>query len=145
LAADGAGKIAMAKRETRGVWVKELSSDEKLAIAAACERFIADVLKPRFLPGRSNPLGHLVDIFGKWRGSKYGFFARYRSSFPDDAAEEFNVPFARLDHVEEHLAETRFDLMWHRHTGASWRLHAAITFDEALRLVAADSRLQPPL
>ncbi|TIN31638.1 MAG: hypothetical protein E5Y31_01320 [Mesorhizobium sp.] len=126
------------------VWVKKLSADEKLAMAAACERFIAEVLTPRFLPGKPNPLGQLMDIIGKWRGSKYGFFARYRSSFPDDD-EEFDVPFARLDHMEEHHAETRFDLMWHRHTGTWWRLHAAVTLDEALRIVGKDSRLQPPL
>lgn len=123
------------------MWVKELSSGEKLAIAADCERFIADVLKPRFIHSQPNRLDHPLDIFGKWRGSKYCLSARYRS----DDGEEFNTPFARLDHVEEHLAETRFDLMWHRHTGAWWRLHATVTLDEALRLIAADSRLQPPL
>jgi len=32
------------------VWVKVLSKDDKAAIAASCEGFIADVLKPRFLP-----------------------------------------------------------------------------------------------
>ncbi|MER9303899.1 hypothetical protein NKJ06_10390 [Mesorhizobium sp. M0293] len=123
------------------VWVKKLSAGEKLAIAADCERFIADVLKPRFIHGRPNRLDYPLDIFGKWRGSKYGFSARYRS----DEGEEFNAPFARLDHAEEHLAETRFDLMWHRHTGTWWRLHATVTLDEALRLISADSRLQPPL
>jgi hypothetical protein len=127
------------------VWVKKLSADEKLAMAAVCERFIVEVLRPRFLPGKPSPLGHLIDIFGKWRGSKYGFSARYRSSFPDDDGEEFDIPFARLDHMEEHLAGTRFDLMWHRHTGAWWRLHAAVTLDEALRLIDGDSRLEPPL
>ncbi len=44
-------RIAMAKREMR--WVKQLSVDEKLAVASARERFIADVLKPRFLPSRN--------------------------------------------------------------------------------------------
>jgi hypothetical protein len=131
----------MAKLETRRMWVKELSSGEKLAIAAGCERFIADVLKPRFIRGQPNRLDHPLDILGKWRGSKYGFSARYRS----DDGEDFNAPFARLDSVEEHLAETRFDLMWHRHTGTWWRLHATVTLDEALRLISADSRLQPPL
>ncbi|ESZ30080.1 hypothetical protein X734_02030 [Mesorhizobium sp. L2C084A000] len=131
----------MAKRENAMVWVKKPSADEKLAMAATCERFIAEVLKPRFIHGQPNRLDHPLDIFGKWRGSKYGFSARYRS----DDGEEFNAPFARLDHVEEHLAETRFDLMWHRHTGACGRLHATVTLDEALRLISADSRLQPPL
>ena len=41
----------------RGQWVyvrqrgqPKLPEDEKTAITAACERFIAEVLKPRFLP-----------------------------------------------------------------------------------------------
>ncbi|WP_181173662.1 hypothetical protein [Mesorhizobium sp. B2-3-12] len=124
------------------MWVKRLSSDEKLIITAACERFIADVLKPRFIPSQPNRLDHPVAIFGKWRGGKYGLSARYHF----DDGEDFNVPFARLDHVEEDVrAETRFDLMWHRHTGAWWRLHAAVTVEEALRLIADDTRLQPPL
>ena len=123
------------------MWVKELSSNEKLAIAADCERFIADVLKPRLIHGQPNRFDHPLDIFGKWRGSKYGFSARYRS----DDDEAFDVLFARLDHVEQHRAETRFDLMWHRHTGAWWRLHSNVALDEARPLIAADSRLQPPL
>ncbi|MBZ9802839.1 hypothetical protein [Mesorhizobium sp. ES1-6] len=40
------------------MWVKRLSSDEKLIITAACERFIADVLKPRFIASQPNRLDH---------------------------------------------------------------------------------------
>lgn len=62
----------MARRERQWVWVKLLGSDDKAVIAASCERFIADVLKPRFLPEiRPTDWNYPVDIFGKWRGSKY--------------------------------------------------------------------------
>ena len=88
------------------------------------------------LPGRH---------FGKWRGSKYSFITRYRSGFPDNAGEEFDSAFTRLDHVEEYLAETRFDIMWHRHTGRWWRLHASVTLEEALRLIETRELLQPPI
>jgi hypothetical protein len=40
----------MPKRERRWVRVKALSPAEKAAVAATCERFIAEKLKPRFLP-----------------------------------------------------------------------------------------------
>ena len=44
---------------------------EKAAIAAACERFIANVLKPRFLPEiRVTEFNYPIDISGKWRGPK---------------------------------------------------------------------------
>ncbi|MGH6934082.1 MAG: hypothetical protein ACREEE_16820 [Dongiaceae bacterium] len=134
----------MAKRERKWMWVKELSREEKTAIAAICERFIAETLKPRFLPEiRPTSFNYPVDILGKWRGSKYSFITRYRSGFADNAGEEFDAAFTRLDHVEESLAATRFDVMWHRHTGQWWRLHASVTLEEALRLIETDELLHP--
>ena len=54
---------------------------EKAEVAAACERFIEDVLKPRFLPEiRITEFNYPVDIGGKWHGHSYRFFQRYRSS-----------------------------------------------------------------
>ena len=134
----------MPKRERVWVRVKLLAPGEKVAVAAACARFIAETLKPRFLPEiHPTTFNYPVDICGKWRGSKYSFITRYRSGFPDNAGEEFDSAFTRLDHVEEHLAETRFDVMWHRHTGQWWRLHSAVTLDEALRLIETEPLLQP--
>jgi hypothetical protein len=134
----------MPKRETRRVWVKVLAADEKAAIAAACERFVAETLKPRFLPTiRPTQFNYPVDIFGKWRGSKYSFITRYRSGFADNLGEEFDQAFTRLDHVEEHLVDVRFDVMWHRHTGQWWRLHAAVTLEAALQLIKTEGLLQP--
>jgi hypothetical protein len=127
------------------IWVRTLSVPEKAAIAAVCERFIAETLKPRFLPEiRPTRFNYPIDLFGSWRGSKYSFVLRYRSGWPDNEGEEFNGAFTRLDHVEESLAETRFDVMWHRHTGQWWRAHGSVTLEEALRLIEATPLLQPP-
>jgi hypothetical protein len=125
-------------------WAKVLAKEEKQEIAAACERFIADTLKPRFLP-EICPTGfnYPVDIFGRWHGSKYSFITRYRSGFAENRGEEFNAAFARLDHVEDHLQEIRFDVMWHRHTGQWFRRHAAVALEEALRLIESDGLLHP--
>ena len=134
----------MAKRERRWVRVKLLTKEKKAAVAAVCERFIADLLKPRFLPEiRPTAFNYPVDIFGKWRGGKYSFIQRYRSGFPENLGEEFNAPFSRLDHVEERIGETRFDVMWHRHTGQWWRLHCDVTLKEALHLIETEPLLQP--
>lgn len=134
----------MPRREKRWMRVKPLTRGEKDAIAAVRERFIADTLKPRFLPVvRPTEFNYPVDIFGGWRGNKYSFITRYRSGFPDKPGEEFDAAFTRFDHVEEHLAGNRFDVMWHRHTGLWFRLYAAVTLDEALHLVATDGSLQP--
>ncbi len=130
----------------RRVWVRALSKEQKSLIAATCEDFITETLKPRFLPEEgSTEANGPVDIFGKWRGSKYSFVARYHSDFPETPGEEFDVAFARLDHLEEHLSETRFDVMWPRHTGQWWSLHSSVTLEDALRFIASDSRLQPIL
>jgi hypothetical protein len=88
------------------------------------------------------PRRHL-HIFGKWRGSNYSFITRYRSGFPENRGEEFDAPFTRLDHAEEHLAEVRFDVMWRRHTGQWWRLYDAVSLEEALRSIETDICLQP--
>jgi hypothetical protein len=134
----------MAKREYRWVRVRPLSPEDKAATAASCERFIAEILKPRFLPEiRPTQFNYPVDIFGKWRGSRYSFVTRYRSGFSDNAGEEFVTAFVRLDHQEECLGETRFDVMWHRHTGRWWRLHSSVTLDEALQSILTDEVLWP--
>ncbi len=140
-------RIRMTKTKKRTkIWmrVRSLTPAEKSAITAWCERFINEILKPRFLPDiRPTQFNYPVDIHGKWRGSKYSFMTRYRSGFTDNAGEEFDATFTRLDHVEEHLAEIRFDVMWHRHTGQYWRLHSGVTLEEALALIESEAPLQP--
>lgn len=134
----------MAGSKGRWVRVKVLTIQERAVVAAACERFIAETLKPRFLPEvRRTSFNYPIDIFGKWRGSKYSFIVRYRSGFPENAGEEFDSAFTRLDHVEESLAETRFDVLWRRHTGQWWRSQASVTLEEALRLIETEPLLQP--
>ena len=136
----------MAKRQREWGWVKTLGPEEKAEIAAACARFIAVFLKPRFLPEiRPTSFNYPIDIFGRWRGGKYSFVTRFRSGFPDNAGAEFDVAFTRLDHAEERLADTRFDVMWHRHTGQWWRVHQAVTLEEALHLIETSPTLWPAI
>jgi hypothetical protein len=133
-------------REGRWVRVKRLDAAEKAAIAARCDRFIAEILRPRFLPAiRPTTFNYPIDMFGRWRGDKYSFVTRYRSGFAENAGEEFDSAFTRLDHLEECLAETRFDVMWRRHTGQWFRLFPSVALDEALRLIENDGLLHPPL
>ncbi len=134
----------MAKRRRQWIRVRTLSAEEKAAIAVAGERIIAELFKPRYLPEiRPTAFNYPVDIFGRWRGSKYSFITRYRSGFPENAGEEFDLAFTRLDHVEESEAEHRFNVMWHRHTGQWWRLHENVSLAQALRLIETDGLLHP--
>jgi len=136
----------VAKKEWRWVRVKALNPTEKAEIAATCERFIAETLKPRFLPMiRPTQFNYPVDIFGKWRGAKYSFITRYRSGHADNAGEEFDSAFTRLDYLEECITETRFDVMWHRHTGQWFRVFPSVTLDEAFRLMESEEVLWPAI
>ncbi len=117
-----------------GVRAENKPSDaEKRAITAACERFIEDVLKPRFLPEiRPTEFNYCIDIFGKWHGAKYRFLQRYRNDRPDRYTErEFVSPFARLTYV----GRDRFDLSYFRHTEQWWPVDRGVTLDEALALL----------
>ena len=84
----------------RGQWVwarqrgqPKPPESEKTTITAACERFIAEVLKPRYLP-RIEPtsFNYPVDIYGKWHGNKYRFIQRFSSDRPDAIAPKFDAP-----------------------------------------------------
>ena len=134
----------MPKQGKRWVRVRPLTSEDKTAIAETCQRFIDDVLKPRFLPEvQPTQFNYPVDIFGKWRGSKYSFIQRYRSGFEDNCGEEFNAPFCRLDHEEECIDEIRFNMMWPRHTGQWMCLHTDVSLQDALQIIETSPRFQP--
>lgn len=113
---------------------------EKQKIVTACEAFIRDFLKPRFLPQiRPTEWNYVVDIHGAWAAGRYRFMQRYRSGWADNLGEEFNAPFARIDR----MGQDRFDIYWMRHTGKWWRLHADVTFAKALHLLETDGHLHP--
>lgn len=116
------------------------SESQKAHITAACQRFIDEILKPRFLPAvRPTPFNYCVDIQGKWQGPRYRFIQRYRSGFADNLGEEFDAPFVRLDWI----SHDRFDIQWHRHTGAWYRLHRGQSLAQALKTIETDGHLYP--
>lgn len=113
---------------------------EKQMIVAACEAFIVDILKPRFLPQiRPTEWNYVIDIHGAWAAGRYRFMQRYRSGMEYNRGEEFDAPFARIDR----MGPDRFDIYWMRHTGKWWRLHTGVTFVEALRILETDGVLHP--
>ena len=121
-------------------WARALSKADKARISARCEEFIAGVLMPRFLPEIwPTPFNHPIALMGRWRGERFSFIQRYRSGFPENTGEEFDVGFARLDHV----GGERFDLMWHRHTGQWLCLHPRLTLAEALEAIETEELVQP--
>lgn len=136
----------MNRRQGRWIAVKPIEPREKARVGMLCDAFIANVLKPRFLPAiRPTQFNYPIDLFGKWRGSKYSFIIRYRSGWEDNQGEEFDSAWVRLDHDEECLSETRFHVMWHRHTGQWWPYQRSGTIEEALALMEEKGILHPPI
>jgi hypothetical protein len=128
------------------VWMKRAARPvqpddaEKQAIIAACEAFIRDVLKPRFLPNiKPTEWNYVIDIRGAWAGGRYRFMQRYRSGMEHNRGEEFDAPFARIDR----MGRDQFDIYWMRHTGQWWRLHSGVTLTEALRILETGGVLHP--
>jgi hypothetical protein len=116
------------------------TAGEKAHIIAACDKFAAEVLKPRFLPQiRPTEFNYPVDIYGKWRDGRYSFIERFRSDSPNVIEPEFEHAFTRLDY----LAPDRFNVYWHRHTGAWFRLYPSVSLIEALRCIEQDEFLHP--
>jgi hypothetical protein len=125
----------MARRARHWVQEAALAPQEKAAIGAACERFIADTLKPRFLR-EIQPTEFSYPV--------YSFALRYRSGFPENAGEEFDATFTRFDYLGRLAGSVRVAVLWKRHTGQWWLAHASVTLEEALRLVETDPHLRPP-
>ena len=117
-----------------------ISDAEKMAVIIAYQKFIDEVLKPRFLPViHPTEFNYPIDIYGKWHGARYHFIQRYRSGFPDTINAEFDSPFARLDWV----AKDRFDIQWYRHTGTWHCLYRGLSLTEASNAIEMDGMLHP--
>ena len=116
------------------------SEAEKAKIVTACDTFIREVLKPRFLPKiEPTHFNYPIDIHGVWMGGKYRFVQRYRSGHEDNRGEEFDAPFARIDR----MGTDSFDIYFMRHTGKWWRLYRGVTLTEALKALEDDGHLHP--
>jgi len=117
-----------------------VTDPEKRRIVAACEAFISDVLKPRFLPQIvPTKFNYAIDIRGVGAGGRYRFVQRYRSGFDHNRGEEFDAPFARIVRIGPDC----FDIDWMRHTGKWWRLYRGVTLAEALKILENDVHLHP--
>ncbi len=129
-----------------GSWerVRPFTPVDKATVTTVCDGFIANRLKPRFLPEvRETQFNYPIDIVGRWRGSKFTFLLRYRSGWPANAGEEFDSPFARLDYLDASVVEMRFDVFWRRRARQWWCFVHRVPLQEALRLIETEPMLQP--
>ena len=116
------------------------TAQEKRAIISACETFIREVLKPRYLPEiKPTEWNYVIDITGAWAGGGYRFMQRYRSGFKDNRGWEFDAPFARIDRG----GPDRFNIKWMRHTGQWWPMYSGKKLVESLHILESDPVLRP--
>ena len=112
---------------------------EKMAITAACQRLIAAVLLPKYLPQITpTEFNYPVAIYGKWHGNKYRFIrgtARINPS-PSPLSSKHRSPGSNIYHPTLRPS-------YHRHTGEWYRLYQWITLDEALAPIADGMHFQP--
>src|SRR5665213_646450 len=86
--------LHVAKQRGRWVQVRALTAGEKAGIAAACDRFIAEKLKPRFLPEiRRTQFNYPVDIFGAETNSASSYVIG--RAFPTTKARN-SMPLSRV-------------------------------------------------
>ena len=136
----------MARPVRRWVRVRGLTKEERATTGARCDAFVADVLTPQFLPVVvSTEWNYPILLHGKWRANRYSFIIRYRSGWGDNAGEESDSAWARLDHDEEFLTRDRFQLMWRRHSGQWLPYRGPPTLDDALQAIETDPLMRPPL
>ncbi|WP_294538280.1 hypothetical protein [uncultured Rhodoblastus sp.] len=116
------------------------SETAKRDIIAACEAFIRDVLKPRFLPEiRPTEFNYCVDIFGEWRAGRYRFMQRYRSDAPNRIRDEFDAPFVRIDYI----GPDHFDIYWMRHNNHWHPVFQGVALKQAFELMIDVPTLHP--
>jgi hypothetical protein len=116
------------------------SDSERRAVIAACEAFIHDVLKPRFLPEiRPTEFNYCMDIFGDWRAGRYRFMQRYRSDAANRIRDDFDAPFVRIDYT----GPDQFDIYWMRHNNQWHPVFHDVTLKQAFELMIDVPTLHP--
>ena len=116
------------------------SEAERVRVTAACERFIDEFLRPRFLPSiRPTEFNYPVDILGKWHGPSIA-----SSSATAPASRKISVRSSTRPSLDSTgISPDRFDIQWHRHTGEWFRLHRGLTLVKAIETLGSDGILRP--
>ena len=117
-------------KTTRAARPELPNAREKEMIVSACETFIAEVLKPRFLPQiRPTEWNYVIDIHGAWAAGAIPLHA----ALPIGHGAQSRVRNStRHSPVSTAWGPDRFDIYWMRHTGKWWRLYVGVTLAEAL-------------
>lgn len=104
--------------------------DLKLKLEKQAKILIDTVLKPAYMTfSQENPnSNYIVDIYSKWQGLYFYFYAQYHLPDPNAQKTIFESRFARLDYV----GDVRFNLSYMSQTGKWEKIFIDLTIDECL-------------
>jgi hypothetical protein len=102
----------------------------KIAVENKANELVSTALKPGYIqPPPENPkYNYITDIYTKWHGSYFYFYATYCCPFPNAILPTFDTGFARM----EYIGKNQFSLSYMRHTGQWYEIYSELSLDECL-------------
>ena len=105
----------------------------KIDVQEKANELVNTVLKSAYIqPPPENPkYNYITDIYTKWHGSYFYFYATYCCPFPNAISPSFDTGFARL----EYIGKNQFNLSYMRHTGQWNEIYSGLSLDECLSMI----------
>lgn len=120
----------------------EISDGFKIEVNQKAEKFIASVLKPKYVkshPAKDVQDNYIVDIYSKWYRGYFYFCAKYHCPHPNAIKSHFEIKFARM----EFIGNDRFALSYMRHTEQWWQIYPELTLEQCLKVIDEDPLFMP--
>jgi hypothetical protein len=117
----------------------------KAQVETKATELVNSVLKPAHIksPPKNPRWNYIVDIYTKWRGNCFYFYAKYACPSPRALSPFFDNGFARLEYVGGAGKQSRFNMAYFRHTGKWWEIAHDLSLDECLAEVKEGGLFQP--
>jgi hypothetical protein len=113
----------------------------KASIVIKAQKLIDEHLKPAHIkpPPKEADFNYLVDLFAKWHGRYFYFYATYASPGPNALSPTFEIGFARLEYVDR----DKFNLSYMRHTDKWCEIYSGLTLEECLTAIKDEPHFLP--
>lgn len=119
----------------------------KADVLAKAQELIETKLKPDHVrpPSKGSIANYIVDIYCKWHGPFFYFYAKYKTRGPHAMAPYFESGFARLQYGDRNpkTGQPQFNLAYHRHTGEWLTLYDLLPLGKCLDEIAASGFFLP--
>lgn len=133
----------------RKTWVRasgkaakpQIPITEKNELSSKAQDLIEEHLKPQHIkpPPKNTDFSYPVDLFTKWRGGYFYFYAQYASPGLNAVSPTFDEQFARMEYAGNGL----FNLSYKRHTGQWMEIYTGLTIDECLTAIRDEAHFLP--